>query len=80
MAAVFVALAAGAPGARAQDRLDTARAAAKWIAASAIESPHGLTWPADPRDPKSVVPNLYTGTPGVVLFLLEMHHATGDKT
>ena len=37
-------------------------------------------WPADPKDPKSTVLNLYTGTPGVVLFLLELHHATRDKT
>ena len=65
--------------ARAAGPLDTAKAAAKWIAASAVETPNGIVWPADPKDPKSAVLNLYTGTPGVVLFHLELHHATGDK-
>jgi lantibiotic modifying enzyme len=63
---------------RAAGLLDTAQAAATWVRASAVETAHGLAWPADPRTPDSVVTNLYTGTPGVVLFLLELHHATGD--
>lgn len=59
--------------------LDAAIAAARWIDASAIKTPHGITWPADPRDPKSVGTTLYSHSPGVVLFLLEMHRATGES-
>jgi lantibiotic modifying enzyme len=60
--------------------LDAARDAARWIDASAIRTDHGLTWPADPRDPKSVSTSLYSGSPGVVLFMLELHRATGDPS
>ncbi|MDQ3170253.1 MAG: hypothetical protein M3Q55_08975, partial [Acidobacteriota bacterium] len=73
-----VLLLAATPAARGPAPLDTAEAAAAWIRASAIETDHGVVWPADPGDPTSVAPNLYSGTPGVVLFLLELHHATGD--
>ena len=58
--------------------IDAARRAAAWIRASRIETAHGIAWPADPSDADSVQRNLYTGTPGVVLFLLELHHATGE--
>ena len=43
----------------------------RWIAGSAVKTPAGLTWPADPSDPKSVGLSLYSGAPGVVLFYLE---------
>jgi lantibiotic modifying enzyme len=52
--------------------------AAKWIRASGVKTGNGLVWPADPNDPKSIDTSLYTGTPGVVLFLLELHRATGN--
>jgi lantibiotic modifying enzyme len=58
--------------------LDAAKETARWIDASAIKTPHGITWPADPADVKSVGNTLYSGSPGVVLFLMEMHRATGD--
>jgi lantibiotic modifying enzyme len=58
--------------------LDDAREAARWISTSAIRTDAGLTWPADPADPKSVSTTLYSGSPGVVLFMLELHHATRD--
>ena len=59
--------------------LEAARDAARWIDASAIKTAHGVTWPADPNDPTSVGTSLYSGSPGVVLFLLEMHRATGEQ-
>ena len=37
--------------------------------ASAIKTTSGITWPADPADPKTVGNTLYSGAPGVVLFL-----------
>jgi len=52
---------------------------ATWIRSTAIESEGATAWPADPYDTASVVTNLYTGTPGVVLFFLEMAAYTGDE-
>src|SRR5688500_19064176 len=57
---------------------DAALAAARWLQASRLVTEHGVTWPADPRDPATVSLDLYSGAPGVVLFLLELHAATGD--
>ena len=59
--------------------LDTALAAARWIATSRIETKTGVTWPADPLRPGSVSHDLYNGMPGVVLFHLELHKATRDS-
>jgi lantibiotic modifying enzyme len=58
--------------------LDAAVDVAKWIQASTLMADGGVTWPADPSDPKSVNYALYSGSPGVVLFLLELHKATGQ--
>jgi lantibiotic modifying enzyme len=58
--------------------LDAAIEAAKWIRGSAVKTSAGLTWPADPATPDSANTTLYSGSPGVVLFLLELHHATGN--
>ncbi len=59
--------------------LEAALRAEKWIAGTAISSPDGLAWPAEPQDPKSVNSMLYAGNPGVVLFYLELYASTGDK-
>ena len=53
--------------------------AAKWIRTSRLETTFGVTWPADPRDPKTVSTALYHGSPGIILFLLELYQATGDR-
>jgi lantibiotic modifying enzyme len=58
--------------------LDAARGAAVWLRTAAIRSGAGVVWPADPTDRASVNTSLYAGTPGVVLFFLEMAEATGD--
>ena len=52
--------------------------AARWIQTSAIATPHGTTWPANPADRASVATDLYSGSAGVVLFFVELHRATGD--
>lgn len=57
---------------------DVAVDAAKWIRYSRVETLFGIGWPADPRDPKTISTALYSGSPGVILFLLELHAATGD--
>jgi lantibiotic modifying enzyme len=72
--------ASGAPQSKPTLTIESAVAgAAKWIRSSAMHADGGTTWPADPGDPKSTNTSLYAGSPGVVLFFLELHHA-GDKT
>jgi len=51
----------------------------RWVDAARIDTPDGATWPADPTDPESVGYTLYTHSPGVLLFALELHHATGEE-
>jgi lantibiotic modifying enzyme len=53
--------------------------AARWIDSSAVRSERGVVWPADPADPKTTLTNLYSGSTGVVLYYLELHHATGER-
>ncbi|MBI3567792.1 MAG: hypothetical protein HY084_06265 [Gemmatimonadetes bacterium] len=75
----WLAAASSARSLEADDRyLDAARKAERWIARAAIRDERGITWPADPLDPKTVQNNLYSGSPGVLLFYLELHRATGD--
>ena len=57
--------------------LAIAQDAAQWLRATAIRTPHGLTWPPDPGAPRAAL-DLYSGSAGVVLFFLELHHATGN--
>jgi lantibiotic modifying enzyme len=59
--------------------LDAAEKAAAWIQAAEVRSPDGLSWPAVPKDPGSVALNIYSGTPGVVLFFLQAHYSTGKE-
>ena len=59
--------------------LELALEAWRWIDAARIDTADGATWPADPTDPDSVGYTLYTHSPGVIPFALELHHATGDE-
>lgn len=59
--------------------LETALAADRWIRTSRVESEHGVTWPMVPGDPDSIDTSLYSGSPGVVLFLSELADATGSE-
>jgi lantibiotic modifying enzyme len=59
--------------------LDTAKNVARWIEASRIATADGYTWPADPTDRDSIGTTLYTHSPGVVLFFLDLYHATGES-
>lgn len=62
--------------------MDVARKAERWLRRHAIDrgAESGVTWAADPADEKSVQDNLYSGSPGVVLFYLELARATGDRS
>ncbi len=64
---------------RGSNLVDTALRAEHWIARFAQQSERGTAWPWNPADAAGIQSNLYTGTPGVVLFYLELHHATGDN-
>ena len=59
--------------------LQLALEAWRWVDAARIDTPDGATWPADPTDPESVGYTLYTHSPGVIQFALELHHATGNE-
>ncbi len=59
--------------------LQLAMEAWRWVDAARIDTPDGATWPADPTDPESVGYTLYTHSPGVIQFALELHHATGNE-
>jgi hypothetical protein len=63
--------------------LDAAEDAARWIRATAQETPHGLVWLPEPDHPEKTATNtapatLYSGSAGIVLFLLELGRATGN--
>ena len=60
--------------------LQAALDAARWVRAAAVETPTGLAWPADPLRPAVRPTDLYSGSAGVVLFLLALHEATGERT
>lgn len=60
--------------------LDAAVKAARWIRTTRVATPGGLLWLSGPERPEgmSASPELYTGTSGIVLFLVELARATGD--
>jgi lantibiotic modifying enzyme len=60
--------------------LDAGEKAASWIRAAEVRSPEGLSWPAVPGDPGSTALNLYSGTPGVVLFFVQAYCSTGKES
>jgi len=51
---------------------------ALWLRHVALAQPRGLAWPAVPAPDATAVADLYSGSAGVVLFFLELHHATND--
>jgi lantibiotic modifying enzyme len=67
-------------GLTASDPLRVAEAAGAWIRSHGREVRSGITWPMVPAEGPGAALTLYSGTPGVILFLLELHHATGDPT
>lgn len=59
--------------------LDEARAVGSWLVSVGRPEPGGGTsWPADPERPDARPTTLYSGSAGVVLFLLELHRFTGE--
>jgi lantibiotic modifying enzyme len=60
-----------------QPYLTEAFSAARWIESTSVTTGTGIVWPDDPADPKSVNTTLYAGTPGPILFFLELYRYTG---
>jgi lantibiotic modifying enzyme len=58
--------------------LEIALRAERWIRSTRVRTADGVAWPSDPGHTGTVSHDLYSGTPGVILFLLELHEATGD--
>lgn len=52
---------------------------AEWIRSSAVKKENGTIWLADPNDKKSENLDLYSGSPGVILFFIELSKTTKDK-
>jgi len=59
--------------------LETAVAAARWIDSLAFESDLGLAWRTALEEEPRLDVSLYSGSPGVVLFLLELARVGGDR-
>ena len=51
---------------------------ARWLRGVAIQTPDGLAWASTPAASQTPLANLYSGSPGVVLFFLELHQTTGQ--
>jgi lantibiotic modifying enzyme len=70
------------PSVPAAGHLDAAVRAGRFLRSARVETPRGLLWLQGPERPEglSTSTDLYSGTPGVVLFLLELARVTGDKT
>lgn len=62
--------------------LDAAVRAGRWIRTARVATPQGLLWLEGPERPDGLrsSPDLYSGFSGVVLFLAELAHATGDTS
>ena len=74
----LLALTLTAYGQASRPYLEKALLAEKWIRSVRVESPQGTMWPITPGD-TSKVTNLYSGSAGVILFYLELFHATQDE-
>ena len=65
--------------------LHTAQEAARWIRSARVDRPDRAPWVPEPDHPEKAVTvgpdnTLYSGSAGVVLFLLELAQATGDES
>jgi len=68
---------APAQAVEADDILSLAEDAGKWLAASSIDGPIGISWPDDALSPETVGYDLASGVAGKVVFFSALHKATG---
>ncbi len=74
-----------APLRSSQEYLHAAEEAARWIRGTRVEKARGIAWLPDPDHPEKAVTvgpdnTIYSGSAGIVLFLLELGRATGDDS
>jgi lantibiotic modifying enzyme len=77
--------AAPTPSPYADDYLNAAKQAARWIRSAQVARQEGIAWLPDPDHPDKAVTvgpdnTIYSGSAGVVLFFLELARATGDAS
>src|SRR5690606_14285739 len=58
--------------------LDRAAEVERWLRQAYIPTARGAAWTTDPLQPDAVRQDLYAGFSGIVIFLVELHHATGE--
>jgi lantibiotic modifying enzyme len=58
--------------------LSEAQGVARWLRSIALPQGTAIAWAGTPGPGARPIANLYSGSAGVVLFFLELHHATGD--
>jgi lantibiotic modifying enzyme len=63
---------------QAKPLLAEAQAVARWLRSVASPQGNGLAWAGTPGPAARPIANLYSGSCGVVLFFLELHHTTRD--
>lgn len=63
----------------AEEALTVAKETARWINALKVKTPDGVAWGLAEELPGQQVRNLYAGSAGIAIFLLELHRATGDQ-
>lgn len=64
----------------ASDPLAVARAIVTWLRSHRVEERGGYTWPLEPTEGRTAALDPWSGTPGILRFLTELYHATGDAT
>lgn len=79
LAILFLAACRSLPAPDARPWLEAALGIADWLERVAIRTDAGLAWPAVPEESAEPERSLYAGSPGVVLFLLELSAASGDE-
>jgi Lanthionine synthetase C-like protein len=50
-----------------------------WIETNSIQTKQGIAWEAEPGNTATISTDLFHGTPGPILFLLEAYRYTGDR-
>ena len=79
VAFTLLAISSPAPKQTRPDLVSEAKSVGKWLRSVAIPVGEARAWAGTPAAPKAQPDaTLYSGTPGVVLFFLELHNATGD--
>ncbi|MAG58829.1 MAG: hypothetical protein CMJ83_21275 [Planctomycetes bacterium] len=64
--------------AQTEEALDAARQTGAWLSSVAVKTKSGVRWPPEPARVGSRSDHVYSGSAGVILFLLELHAATDD--